>query len=91
MSLPIAPPMSLPPRRRSRAAPPAAAKKDAEAQDDDGEDTWLQIWVDFEAGEESGFASASLARDQPPSAAPDYRAFTTAYDREASAASLVGW
>ena len=71
------------------AAPPAAATQDAEARDDDDEDAWLQIWVDFEAGEESGFASALLARDQPPSAAPDYRAFTTAYDREASAGSLV--
>ena len=71
------------------AAPAAAAKKDTEAQDNEDEDAWLQIWVDFEAGEESGFASALLARDQPPSAAPDYRAFTTAYDREASAASLV--
>ncbi len=71
------------------AAPPAAATQDAEAQDDDGEDAWLQIWVDFEAAEDSGFASALLARDGPPSAAPDYRAFTTVYDREASAGSLV--
>lgn len=71
------------------AAPPTAATKNAEARDDDDEDAWLQIWVDFEAGEESGFASALLARDQPPGAAPDYRVFTTAYDREASAGSLV--
>lgn len=71
------------------AAPPPAATKNAEARDDDDEDAWLQIWVDFEAGEESGFASALLARDQPPGAAPDYRVFTTAYDREASAGSLV--
>ena len=71
------------------AAPAATPKKDTETPDDEDEDAWLQIWVDFEAGEESGLASALVARDAPQSGAAGYRAFTTAYDREASASSLV--
>ena len=71
------------------ATPAAATKKDTETPDDGDEDAWLQIWVDFEAGEESGLASALLARDAPKTGAKGYRAFTTAYDREASASSLV--
>jgi len=68
----------------------AAGKADkAVAEDSEEEDAWLQIWVDFEAGEESGFASALDARDAQPQAAHHYRVFSTRYDREVRAVDLV--
>lgn len=68
----------------------AAGKADkATPQDKDDEDAWLQIWVDFEAGEESGFASALDARDTQPDAVHSYRVFSTRYDREVHTTDLV--
>ncbi len=58
-------------------------------EDSEEEDAWLQIWVDFEAGEESGFASALEARDAQQGAAHSYRVFSTRYDREVRASDLV--
>ena len=68
----------------------AAGKADkAVAEDSEEEDAWLQIWVDFEAGEESGFASALDARDTQPQAVHSYRIFSTRYDREVRTVDLV--
>ena len=68
----------------------AAGQADKAAPDDkDEEDAWLQIWVDFEAGEESGFASALDARDAQPDAVHSYRVFSTRYDREVHTTDLV--
>jgi len=53
------------------------------------EDAWLQIWVDFEADSEPGFASALSPRDAPEGAHERYRAFTKLYDRVVDAAQLV--
>lgn len=61
----------------------------AALNDKDEEDAWLQIWVDFEAGEESGFASALDARDAQPDAIHHYRVFSTRYDREVRTTDLV--
>ena len=58
-------------------------------EDSEEEDAWLQIWVDFEAGEESGFASALEARHAQQGAAGSYRVFSTRYDREVRASDLV--
>jgi len=58
-------------------------------EDSEEEDAWLQIWVDFETGEESGFASALEARHAQQDAAHSYRAFSTRYDREVRASDLV--
>lgn len=52
-------------------------------------DAWLQIWVDFEGGEDSGWASALLARDSASPQAPAYRVFTTQYDKQVAVQSLV--
>ncbi len=67
----------------------AAGKADKVSPDDKEEDAWLQIWVDFEAGEESGFASALQARDAAQGQAHSYRVFSTRYDREVRATELV--
>jgi cobaltochelatase CobT len=68
----------------------AAGKADKLApEDSEEEDAWLQIWVDFEAGEESGFASALEARQSQRGAAHSYRVFSTRYDREVRASDLV--
>ena len=68
----------------------AAGKADKAAPDDkDEEVAWLQFWVDFEAGEESGFASALDARDAQPDAVHSYRVFSTRYDREVHTTDLV--
>ena len=68
----------------------AAGKADKTVADDkEEEDAWLQIWVDFEAGEESGFASALEARDAQPDAVHSYRVFSTRYDREVHTTDLV--
>ena len=67
-----------------------SSKPAARARDEDGEeDAWLQIWVDFEADSEPGFASALTAREAPEGAPDAYRAFTTAYDRVVDASALV--
>ncbi len=58
-------------------------------EDSEEEDAWLQIWVDFEPGEESGFASALEARHAQQGAAHSYRVFSTRYDREIRASDLV--
>ncbi|MBJ7419355.1 MAG: cobalt chelatase [Rhodoferax sp.] len=58
-------------------------------EDSEEEDAWLQIWVDFETGEESGFASALEARHAQQGAAHSYRVFSTRYDREIRASDLV--
>ncbi len=58
-------------------------------EDSEEEDAWLQIWVDFETGEESGFASALEARHAQQDAAHSYRVFSTRYDREIRASDLV--
>jgi cobaltochelatase CobT len=58
-------------------------------EDSEEEDAWLQIWVDFETGEESGFASALEARHAQQGAAHSYRMFSTRYDREVRASDLV--
>ena len=58
-------------------------------EDSEEEDAWLQIWVDFEAGEESGFASALEARHAQQGAAHSYRVFSTRYDCEVRASDLV--
>ncbi len=63
-------------------------KKDAPDEDDE-DDAWLQIWVDFEASEDSGWASALLAREAALEVPHSYRAFTTQYDKEAAAQDLV--
>ena len=55
----------------------------------DDEDAWLQIWVDFEASDDSGWASALLARESAADAPPSYRVFTTQYDKEVAAQDLV--
>ena len=68
----------------------AVGRADKAAPDDkDEEDAWLQIWVDFEAGDESGFASALDARDAQPDAVHSYRVFSTRYDREVHTTDLV--
>ena len=68
----------------------ASGKTDQAATDEsDQEDAWLQIWVDFEAGEESGFASALDARDVQPHAAHQYQVFSTRYDREVRTSELA--
>ena len=67
----------------------AAGKADKALPDDKEEDAWLQIWVDFEAGEENGFASALQARDAAQGQAHSYRVFSTRYDREVRVTELV--
>ena len=67
----------------------AAGKADKALPDDKEEDAWLQIWVDFEAGEENGFASALQARDAAQGQAHRYRVFSTRYDREVRVTELV--
>ncbi len=67
-----------------------SSKPAARARDEDGEeDAWLQIWVDFEADSEPGFASALGDRGAPEAAPDSYRVFTTAYDRVMDASALV--
>ncbi len=72
-----------------------ASEKDARAvprQDipqEDDEDAWLQLWVDFESSEEGGFAVADAGRESSDAAFAPYRVFTTAYDKEVKAAGLV--
>ena len=68
-----------------------AADKAGKASPDENEeeDAWLQIWVDFEAGEENGFASALQARDAAQAQAHSYRVFSTRYDREVRVTELV--
>ena len=68
-----------------------AADKAGKASPDENEeeDAWLQIWVDFEAGEENGFASALQARDAAQGQAHRYRVFSTRYDREVRVTELV--
>jgi cobaltochelatase CobT len=63
-------------------------EKDLPEQDSE-DDAWLQIWVDFEAGEEQGFASALEARESVQSVGADYRVFSTRYDRQVQAAALA--
>ena len=67
----------------------ASGKADKVSPDDKEEDAWLQIWVDFEAGEENGFASALQARDAAQAQAHSYRVFSTRYDREVRVTELV--
>ena len=67
----------------------AAGKADKVSPDDKEEDAWLQIWVDFEAGEENGFASALQARDAAQAQAHSYRVFSTRYDRKVRVTELV--
>jgi len=68
----------------------AAGKADKASPDDNAEeDAWLQIWVDFEAGEENGFAIALQARDPAQGQAHSYRVFSTRYDREVRVTELV--
>jgi len=65
----------------------AAPRQDIPEEDD--EDAWLQLWVDFESSEEGGFAVAEAGRESSDAAFAPYRAFTTAYDKEVKAAGLV--
>ncbi len=65
----------------------AAPRQDIPQEDD--EDAWLQLWVDFESSEEGGFAVADEERESSDVAHAPYRAFTTAYDKEVKAAGLV--
>ena len=58
-------------------------------EEDSEDDAWLQIWVDFEAGEEQGFANALEARESVQSAAAGYCVFSTRYDRQVQAATLA--
>lgn len=69
----------------------ADSSKPAERLREEGreEDAWLQIWVDFEADSEPGFASALTPRDAPEGEPERYRAFTTTYDRVVDANQLV--
>ena len=68
-----------------------SSSKPAERLREEGgeEDAWLQIWVDFEADSEPGFASALSPRDAPEGAPERYRAFTTSYDRVVDATQMV--
>ena len=72
-----------------------ASEKEARAlprQDipqEDDEDAWLQLWVDFESSEEGGVAVADAGRESSDAAFAPYRVFTTAYDKEVKAAGLV--
>ena len=72
-----------------------ASEKEARAAprqdipDEDDEDAWLQLWVDFESSEEGGFAVAEAGRESTDAAYAPYRVFTTAYDKEVKAAGLV--
>jgi cobaltochelatase CobT len=66
----------------------AGDEKDLPEQDSE-ENAWLQIWVDFEAGEEQGIASALEARESVQSVGTDYRVFSTRYDRQVQAATLA--
>ena len=72
-----------------RAKTQAAEDEKEPPEEDSEDDDWLQIWVDFEAGEEQGFASALEARDSVQSAGSEYRVFSTRYDREVQAAALA--
>jgi cobaltochelatase CobT len=65
----------------------AAPRQDIPEEDD--EDAWLQLWVDFESSEEGGFAVVDAERESSDVAHAPYRAFTTAYDKEVGASSLV--
>ncbi len=65
----------------------AAPRQDIPEEDD--EDAWLQLWVDFESSEEGGFAVADAGRESSNAVHEPYRAFTTAYDKEVKAAGLV--
>ncbi len=65
----------------------AAPHQDIPEEDD--EDAWLQLWVDFESGEEGGFSVADAGRESSDAAFAPYRVFTTAYDKEVKAAGLV--
>ena len=67
----------------------AAQDKNTAPDEPDDEDAWLQIWVDFEASEDSGWASALLARESAAQAPPSYCVFTTHYDKEVAAQDLV--
>ena len=72
-----------------------ASEKDARAvprqdiPEEDDEDAWLQLWVDFESSEEGGFAVADAGRESLEAAYAPYCVFTTAYDKEVKAAGLV--
>ncbi len=65
----------------------AAPRQDIPEEDD--EDAWLQLWVDFESSEEGGFAVADAGRESSDAIHEPYRAFTTAYDKEVRAVGLV--
>jgi cobaltochelatase CobT len=65
----------------------AAPRQDIPEEDD--EDAWLQLWVDFESSEEGGFAVAEAGREGSDAAHAPYRVFTTAYDKEVRAVGLV--
>ena len=65
----------------------AAPRQDIPQEDD--EDAWLQLWVDFESSEEGGFAVVDAERESSDAAFAPYRAFTTAYDKEVRAVGLV--
>ena len=65
----------------------AAPRQDIPEEDD--EDAWLQLWVDFESSEEGGFAVADAGRESSDAAFAPYRVFTTAYDKEVRAVGLV--
>ena len=67
----------------------AASEEKAADPDRDTDDAWLQIWVDFEAGDEPGFASALEARDSVRADEANYRIFSTRYDRQVEASALV--
>ena len=72
-----------------------ASEKEARAvprqdiPEEDDEDAWLQLWVDFESSEEGGFAVADAGRESSEATFAPYRVFTTAYDKEVNASSLV--
>ena len=72
-----------------------ASEKEARAAprqdipEDDDEDAWLQLWVDFDSSEDGGFAVADAGRETLEATFAPYRAFTTAYDKEVKASSLV--
>jgi len=69
---------------------PSRSKPAERLREEGGEeDAWLQIWVDFEAESEPGFASALTPRDAPDGTSDRYCAFTTAYDRVVDTSQLV--
>ena len=67
----------------------ASGQKRNREQEDALENAWREVWVDFDAGDETGVLAAGNARQFSDETPAPYRVFTRAYDREVPVRGLV--